>query len=395
MSKRDALSNRPRRLYILGTRGIPAAHGGFETFAEHLSIFLAERGWDVSVYCQEDGASGGEPIRSEAWRGINQLIVPVRRTGPLGTIEFDWKCIRHARADGAAILLLGYNTGIFSPMLRFSRNPLLINMDGIEWKRSKWSRPVRAWFWINERIAALFGQTLIADHPGIAEHLATRGPVRKIVMIPYGAPEIDQASEELLSQFGLTADRYLVSICRIEPENSVLEVVRAFSSVRRNRHLVVLGKIDPTNAYHRAVQNAASPEVKFVGAIYEQATLRSLRFHARAYCHGHTVGGTNPSLVEALGAGSAVLAHDNRFNRWTAGGEQFFFDGEQSCEALIGIVFDDDSRVAQARAASKRRFHEAFQLDTINVAYERLLASKLSPQAPSELLNQEETVSPW
>ena len=152
---------------------------------------------------------------------------------------------------------------------------------------------------------------------------------------------------------GLEPDRYLVSIARIEPDNSILDIVRTFSRRHRGVRLVVLGRLDEGNTYHRAIRAAASEEVLFTGAIYDAATLRALRFHARAYLHGHTVGGTNPSLVEALWAGNAVIAHQNVYNTWTAGPEQFFFSDRTSLETALTAVLTDEIAVTRARAAAR------------------------------------------
>ena len=274
-----------RSLLILGTRGIPANHGGFETFAEQLSLHLTAAGWKVTVYCQEDGVAGRVVL--DEWQGVQRAIVPVRPAGPVGSLIFDWKSLRHALRQDGLILILGYNTGIFTLLPRLLGRAVVLNMDGIEWKRAKWSRPIKAWFWLNERVAAWAGTTLIADHPEIKAHLATRVSQAKITVIPYAADAVAQAEEELLQRFALTKWNYLLTVCRLEPENGVLEIVRAFSKKKRGRELVVLGKLDRDNAYHRELQVAAGPEVIFPGPVYEKDVLAALRFHARAYCHGH------------------------------------------------------------------------------------------------------------
>ncbi len=245
-------------------------------------------------------------FRSETWRGVELIHVQVGSEGPRGTLEFDWHCIRDAaRRKESLSLVLGYNSGAFLPYLRLAGRSIITNMDGIEWRRPKWSAPVRAWFWLNEWIAVWSSHRLVADHPVIADHLATRRSRSATVMIPYGGVPIPSAPKKPVFKLGLEPGRYVVSIARIEPDNSIKEMVEAFSAKQRDIKLVVLGKFEESNAYHRAVMAAAGPEVVMPGPIYEAETVQALRFHARAYMHGHTVGGTNPSLVEALLGGQS------------------------------------------------------------------------------------------
>jgi glycosyltransferase involved in cell wall biosynthesis len=357
-----------RHLRILGTRGVPAAHGGFETFAEAFARHLVARGWSVTVYCQAPAASG--PQREDVWEGVRRVHLPAP-DGPLGTMSFDWASVAHARREPGVCLVLGYNTAAFLAPLRAAGHPILLNMDGLEWKRSKWSAPVRAWFFAQEWIGARIAHRLVADHPRIADHVATRRDRASIVVIPYGAEPVTSAPTAPVEALGLSPGRYLVSIARIEPENNILAMVEAF--VRRGAGLAfaVLGKLDPTNAYHRAVRAAADGRVLFPGAIYETPAVQALRFHARAYCHGHSVGGTNPSLVESLWCGNAVLAHDNPFNRWTAGPGQFYFTSADDCASAIGEIAADDGAVAAAGAAARARAAADFAWADVLGAYER------------------------
>jgi glycosyltransferase involved in cell wall biosynthesis len=376
---------------LLGTRGIPAAHGGFESFAEKLALFLVERGWRVTVYCQNDVKHVTQRLSSDTWRGVERVNVQVGRSGAAGTIEFDWHSTRHAATQDGVCLVLGYNTAIFLPLLRAKAKKILINMDGIEWKRPKWSPPVRLWFYLNEWIGAWLGHRLVADHPAIADHLATRRPRGASAMIPYGGDEVTAASPATVAALGLVPGRYLVSIARLEPDNNTLTMVEAFSRRRRNAKLVVLGKLDASNPYHAAVKAAASDEVLFAGAIYDKAIVQALRFHARAYCHGHAVGGTNPSLVESLWCGNAVLAHRNRFNQWTAGLEQFFFSDTDECARMIDRILTDDVAVARAGRAARLRAAADFNWTDILLRYEQELAQlggfalepKLAPEQPA------------
>jgi glycosyltransferase involved in cell wall biosynthesis len=364
---------RPPRpaLAILGTRGIPARHGGFETFAQRLALFLAQRGWQVAVYCQEDNPG---PVIVENWHGVRLIRIPAPQPGPWGTMIFDFKSTLHAARRGGVLLTLGYNTALFCGWYRLRGRKNLINMDGLEWKRGKWNRLAKAWLYLNERLACRFGDRLIADHPQIASHLATRAPANKIVTIPYGSDPVDAASVELLGPLGLDPDGYALVVARPEPENSVLEIVSAFSSRPRQKRLVVLGNYDvPRNRYHARVRAAASGEVLFPGAIYDQATLDALRFYAALYIHGHTVGGTNPALVEALGAGCAILAQDNRFNRWVAGEAARYFHDQADCAGLLDELLDDEAGLNQLRTAARQRHAAEFTWDRVLAAYESLL----------------------
>ncbi|MGF6551743.1 DUF1972 domain-containing protein [Paraburkholderia youngii] len=363
-----------KQLSIMGTRGIPAQHGGFETFAERLALYLTKRGWNVTVYCQ--GQVGDTQLGEDSWRGVRRIFVPVQRDGAMGTVEFDWKAVRIAvERDAGLVLTLGYNTAVFCTYLRWRGVRNLINMDGLEWRRSKWRWYERTWLYMNERIGCWTGNHLIADHPSIAAHLGTRVNHRKITMIPYGADRIDEyGGEEVPPGLGLGKKRYALVIARPEPENSVLEIVTAFSRRHRDAILVVLGNYDAgRNVYHRRVVNAAGPEVLFPGAIYDQNAVKALRRHAVFYLHGHQVGGTNPSLVEALGAGSAVIAHDNEFNRWVAGPDARFFSTEADCDLHISALLADPATVRAMREASGRRFDSAFRWDSVLAQYEALL----------------------
>lgn len=246
-------------------------------------------------------------------------------------------------------------------------------MDGVEWRRKKWGNVAKAWFWLNDWAGCWLGNHLVADHPEIKKHLATRVAADKITMIPYGSDRVDAADAGLIVAYGLTPGSYAILIARAEPENSILEVVRAWSRKPRGCKLVLLGLYEPDHAYQRAVQAAATAEVIFPGAIYEKPLVQALRFHACFYVHGHQVGGTNPSLVEALGAGNAVLAHDNAYNRWVAGDAGVYFRDEDECAGWIERLLGGED-LMRLRAASRARHEEAFSWERVLAEYESLLA---------------------
>jgi glycosyltransferase involved in cell wall biosynthesis len=355
---------------IAGTRGIPARHGGFETFAQELSLYLLSQGHQVTVYCQEDS---GEPSWEDEWHGVHRVHLNGGR-GPLGTLKFDWATVRDSLRKKGVVLTLGYNTAILSLLYRCARIPNLFNMDGIEWKRKKWSRLERAWLWINEWVGARSANHLIADHPEIRKHLLRHTSAEKITMIPYGAETVFNAQVEQVRAYGLIPGSYYLLVARPEPENSICEIVRAYSMRIRRVPLVVLGAYSPeSSSYQREVIKMAGPGVTFLGAIYDRSVLDALRFHACAYLHGHTVGGTNPSLVEALAAGSPVIAQDNPFNRWVAGSSAKFFQTTDDLAKIFDMLEEDSSRLFDMREGSRKQHRELFMQQEVLSAYEHLL----------------------
>ena len=366
----------PNTLRILGTRGVPAAHGGFETFAEYLSLYLVAKGWRVVVYCQEDGTG---PVFEDTWQGVERVHIPVSQSGPKGTILFDWQATAHAAKHPDLCLTLGYNTAVFCALLRLKGIPNLINMDGIEWSRMKWGPVAKLWFWLNDWAGCWLGNHLVADHPQIKVHLQSRVRSSKITTIPYGADAVTVNTVKPLADLGmgLEAGRFWTVIARPEPENSLLEIVQGFSAKPRGMQLVVLGNYNPANSYHSAVMAAASPEVRFVGAIYDKTVVQALRVHSVGYVHGHQVGGTNPSLVEALGAGNAVLAHDNRFNRWVAGDSAMYFNGADDFSRCMDVLMHDTAKLEHLRQEALVRFEAEFTWPHVLGQYEQLLTRYL------------------
>ena len=297
--------------------------------------------------------------------------------GIFSTIVFDFRSIIHSLRYSGVFLTLGYNTAVFNVLHRVFGKNNIINMDGIEWRRQKWGAIAKAWFWVNERMGCWFGSHLVADHPCIKKHLATRVKQDKITMIPYGGLEVQSADECVLSEFGLEKNRYAIVIARPEPENSILEIVVGFSQYHRGQKLVVLGNYDKSNAYHQLVLSSASDEVVFLGAIYDVGKVSALRFFSRVYVHGHQVGGTNPSLVESIGAGNPVIAHENQFNRWVAKDGAIYFTNATEAAVAFDEIFNNDELILSLKLFAGINFKNNFQWNQILSQYEELLSKFL------------------
>jgi glycosyltransferase involved in cell wall biosynthesis len=330
-----------------------------------------ERGFAVTVYCQHEGAPR---MWEDQWRGVRRIHIAERGDGALSTIQFDWKATCHAMREDGVALVLGYETGIFTALHRLVGIPTAVNMDGLEQTRSKYGGAARAWLRLNEWVCCRFAENVIADHPLIAAHLARLGNSAKVRTIPYGASP-QRIDREVASALGLAPHSYYLVVARPEPDNSIIEIVEAYSRRKRPEQLVVLGDYGPTSCgYAKRVRAAAGDGVVFPGAIYDKVTVHSLRALSRAYVHGHRVGGTNPSLVEALAASAPVIAHDNGFNRWVARhAARYFEDTDSLAEEFDAFEKLDDLQLHEYRRAASNRFLEAFQWSDILWAYEVLL----------------------
>jgi glycosyltransferase involved in cell wall biosynthesis len=365
---------------ILGTHGVPAAYGGFETAAENVALFLASRDWRVIVYCQVDGTG---PIQEDMWHGLERVLIPIDIEGWRGTSKFDLLSIRHACKTRDLCLTFGYNTAVFNVLQRVKGIPNVVNMDGIEWSRSRWGFLRQAILYTNERIACWVGDHLIADHPEIEKFLLTRAPRRKLTTITYGADPVDDRPAAAVVSRGLEPGRFLTLICRPIPENSIAELVKGFSGKPRGYKLAVLGEYTPDeDPYHRLVVESASDEVVFLGAIYDKAEVEALRFHSVAYLHGHTVGGTNPSLVEAMAAGNPVIAHDNPYNRWVVEDGAVYFSTEDDVASLLDEILTSPIRLEQMSAVSHSRYEAEFTWEHVAGQYEQLLLRFLPDANP-------------
>lgn len=360
-----------RTLIITGIRGLPACHGGFETFAEYLSIYLVSKGWKVIVYCQSEEY---DQVTQVSWKGIELIHIPEKSSGALSTIIFDFHSVIHSLKYRSLVLTLGYNTAIFNLLYRVFGIKNIINMDGIEWKRQKWGRVAKLWFRLNEWFGVKFGNHLIADHPEIKNHLKRLVNPKKITTIAYGAPSLEKWDVGILDTFSLIRKGYYLVIARPEPENSILEIVRAFVKSQSNAKLVVLGKFDyEGNDYHKKILKASNDSVEFPGAIYDKETLSTLRVCCKAYIHGHQVGGTNPSLVEALGAGSAIICHDNIYNRWVADGSAMYFRDDKDLINIFNRLEKDLDLLGKLEQSAHSNHKNRFLWEQILEQYRSLL----------------------
>jgi glycosyltransferase involved in cell wall biosynthesis len=361
---------------ILGTHGVPANYGGFETAAENVAKYLVRRGWRAIVYCQVKGSG---PIVSDSWNGIDRVLIPISRDGWLGTSLFDLISVRHAARYPDVCLTFGYNTAIFNVIQRVKTVPNVINMDGIEWSRARWGFARQAILYTNERIACLVGNELIADHPEISSYLRKKASANKITTITYGADAVSSSAADVPESYGLTPGKYFTLIARPIPENSILEIVSGFCRRERPTELVILGDYRPEqDRYHGRVMDAVNDRVHFLGGIYEPAKVKALRYHGVGYIHGHTVGGTNPSLVEAMAAGNPIVAHDNPYNQWVAQDSALYFRTAGEVDEALTRLESEPGLAERLSDAARRRHASEFTWERVAGQYEELLFHALA-----------------
>jgi glycosyltransferase involved in cell wall biosynthesis len=359
-----------KKVAILGTRGVPARYGGFETFAEELGARLAARGFSTTVFCLRDRSK----IAQKEYRGIQLKYVSAPRLGPLNTILFDLKCLWQARRGYDVVYMLGYGASLFCFIPRLWGTQVWLNMDGVEWARSKWSWLAKLYLRLMESMAMWAPNRIIADADAIKNHLKGRHHLMPACsVIPYGAQITEEASKEPLREWGLKKHAYYIVVCRLEPENHVVEILKGYLASRTAHPLVVVGDEKANTAYVRTLHSVSNHRIIFVGTVYSREKLRALRFYAIAYFHGHSVGGTNPSLLEAMACGNATIAHDNVFNREVAGNAAVYFQETADIPLLMAEIESVPERRASMRCEARRRIMDTYDWDSVTAAYEALL----------------------
>ena len=361
------------RIAILGTRGIPARYGGFETFAEQLSVRLVQLGCEVTVYAEAD--HHGESSR--IWQGVRVQPIAVPRWGAASVIGYDLRCLWDARRRFDLVYMLGYGAAFACALPRLYGVPVWINVDGLEWARSKWSWMARRYLRTMEWVASWSATRVIADAEVIAQRFRQLYPCGAVCSyVAYGAPLVPYAERPLVMD-GMASEPYFLVVARLEPENHVLDILqghRLYSQQGGAVPLLIVGDHTRHTAYCAKLQACAGEGVQFLGAIHDQSKLQALRVGALAYLHGHSVGGTNPSLLEALGCASLVVAHDNPFNREVLGAHADYFQGPQDLAASLRALTRLPAQVLEdRRQAAYRIIAERYTWEHITHEYQRLL----------------------
>lgn len=355
------------RIAILGTRGIPARYGGFETFAEELSTRLAAHGHSVTVYCRERHA---EP----SYRGVSLVYLPTRRHKYFDTIVHTFLSTLYLvfhRVD-AALYCNGANA-VFTLPPRITGIPTLLNVDGLERKRKKWNRVAKAWYAVSEWLATFCPSAVITDAQQIEAYYLERYG-KKTNFIPYGAETGKVASAEVLKKLGLTPGEYFLYVSRMEPENNALLVREAFEKVSTPVKLALIGDAPYAQEYIERVRDTQDPRVVMPGAIYGTG-YHELLSHCFAYIHATEVGGTHPALIEAMGRGALVLYLNTPENAEVAGDAGIPFEAEHLEHSLCEVLRMSPAERARWGQRAMDRVAKLYGWDAVTAQYEALFAS--------------------
>jgi glycosyltransferase involved in cell wall biosynthesis len=362
------------RIAILGTRGIPNHYGGFEQLTEHLAPGLVEAGHDVTVY-----NSHSHPYQGKEWKGVHirHAYDPELWIGSAGQFVYDLNCVLDARKRKYDIILqLGYtSSSIWGPIFP-EGTMILYNLDGLEWQRTKYSKLVRRFLLYAEKLAVRYSHFTIADSPVIQTYFRDKYGIES-EYIPYGADLFSKPKVGLLKTYGYSPDSYYLLMARMVPENNIETILDGFAASGCQRKFLVIG--DTATAFGRKLVEkfGADERIQFLGAIYDQEKIHCLRYFSRLYFHGHSTGGTNPSLVEAMASQALIVAHDNPFNREVLGGDAYYFSAAEDVTMLIeapadGVVEDGMIRGNQRKVMGK------FNWPKIVAGYEKFILRSLS-----------------
>jgi glycosyltransferase involved in cell wall biosynthesis len=370
------------RIAIIGSRGIPARYGGFETFAEEFSTRLAARGHIVYVSCED-----GEDPRIPSFEGVQLFYFPVR---PFYRIIYeslyDIYALTRASVLCDCVVMLGYGAGAFFFIPKLFGKKLITNLDGIEWRRDRYNLVEKAILFISEKLAVWFSDVAIADSRVIQEFIG-KTTKKNPRFIPYGAnvPASVGWDPALINTFltgknaAVTLDQfgYFLVVARMEPCNNIDMIVEGFLRANVQETLIVVGNFS-NNGYKQAIdklteQYEKSSSVVFVGGLYDKDVLSMLRQNCMAYIHGHSAGGTNPSLLEAMACNALVIAHDNEFNKEVCANEALFFTDANDLATTIRSVVASREEYAEMTTNALQRVKDHYSWDMVVDNYEQLI----------------------
>jgi len=359
------------KIAIVGSRGVPANYGGFETFAEEISINLSKNyGYSLSVVCDANQRKLNRNLKE--YRGVKLLYSKYSKSK--NPLLFYYDSIKRAVLDSDIIYSCGPAGGVFAYLVHKNGKVLITNPDGLNWKRAKWNRLVRLAFRSFEFMSAKFSDYIACDSYGIETHIKSSYRVDNTFVIEYGAypnPYIDRIGGDIkntLDKYNLTPFSYHLVVSRLEPENHIDTIIRGYLFSKRKYPLIVIGAIKDTK-YIRYLQSLSNGSVIFLGGVYDKRELQIIRANALDYLHGHSVGGTNPSLLEAMASRNLCICHDNIFNREVVGECGLFFRDERDINNYLNLIELNPIKFKRLQREAYKKIISYYNWDFISHRY--------------------------
>jgi glycosyltransferase involved in cell wall biosynthesis len=365
------------KIAILGTRGIPANYGGFETFAEQLGTRLAVRGHEVTVYGRKHYSMTGE----RTYNGVNLVILPTIRHKYFDTVVHTFLSVLHASTRKYDVILIcNAANSIFAFIPRLFGTPTLVNVDGLERKRKKWNWIGRTYYLVSEWLSTFLPTAIVTDAQVIQDYYATRYK-KESAMIAYGAEVARRAAPERLLRLGLKPNRYVLYVSRLEPENNAHLVIKAYQKVKTDLPLVIVGGAPYAEEYIARLKSTKDKRVKFLGFIFGE-DYRALQQNAYCYVHATEVGGTHPALIEAMGAGNCALTLKTPENLEVIGDAGIIYDSVNDLTRQLQRVINNPSMIGEYRRRAMSRVIQFYNWEQITDQYEELLARLAGIEIP-------------
>lgn len=357
------------KIALIGTRGVPANYGGFETCVEEIGKRLAGRGHEVTVYCRESYYKD----KITEYLGMKLVYLPNLKLKSFDTISHTFLSVLHSLGCSYDVLMV-FNAAN-SPMLWLPRLlgcKIVINTDGLEWKRGKWGKIAKRYYKLSEWLSTKFAQRLVSDSVGIQDYYRQTYGVES-TFIAYGAYVTKSSQPELLEKLELKKNEYFLQITRFEPENNPLLTIQAFKRLKTDKKLVLIGGVPYPSEYSRAMEREAGGTVILPGFIYDKALLNEIWCNCFAYVHGNAVGGTNPALLQTMASGAFTIAIDVSFSRDVLGGCGIFY--EKSAEDLaekMRWAIDNSQRLISYKERAVTRILENYSWESVTDKYEKM-----------------------
>lgn len=368
------------RIAILGTRGIPANYGGFETFAEQLGTRLAARGHQVAVY----GRKHYSTTDSKFYRGVELVTLPTIRHKYFDTIIHTFLSVLHSSPQKYDIILIcNAANSIFSFIPRLFGTPTLVNVDGLERKRKKWNWVGRSYYLLSEWLSTFLPTAIVTDAQVIQDYYATRYK-KESAMIAYGAEVARRAAPDKLAQFNLCPNGYVLYVSRLEPENNAHLVIEAYEKVKTEMPLVIVGGAPYAEEYIAQLKSTRDPRVKFLGFVFGE-DYRALQQNAYCYVHATEVGGTHPALIEAMGAGNCALTLDTPENREVISGAGIVYGSVSDLTTKLQQVINHPEMIGEYRRRAMARVLELYNWEEITDQYDELLSKLAGIELPATM----------